>query len=114
MRSHAEDPIEYIEVPSLTDGAVQLPPAHLSARVAWHDTDWTGRVCAAPGANHACAVLKNIKENKDIVTQEALAGRAWDEIDRDVDPLPPCINERAGFMRSKTFSHERTHNYAWD
>jgi hypothetical protein len=49
---------------SLAEGAVQLPPAHLSVRVPWHDTDWTGRVCGNPGRNHFCSVLKNVKENK--------------------------------------------------
>ena len=48
----------------LSEGSTELPSAHLSVRVPWHDTDWTGRVCAAPGANPSCTVLKNIKENK--------------------------------------------------
>ena len=51
-------------VRGLADDAVELPAAHLSARVAWHDTDWTGRVCSAPGANHSCAALSRIKEDK--------------------------------------------------
>lgn len=38
--------------------------SHVSVRVAWHDTDWTGRVCAEPGANYCCTILKNVKENK--------------------------------------------------
>jgi hypothetical protein len=90
---------------------------HVSVRVAWKDTDWTGRVCAAPGANHSCTVLKNIKENKDPVALEEVAGQAWSEIAQEPAPsrdLPPCVNERAGFMRGKAFSQIRTHNYAWN
>ena len=94
----------------LADGAVALPPAHLSARVAWHDTDWTGRVCTAPGVNHSCAVLKNIKEKKDADVEEADAGLPWHELSRD--RVPPCVFERAGFMRPREYVITREHAYA--
>lgn len=96
---------------ALSTGAVDLPMAHLSARVAWHDTDWTGRVCAQPAANHACTVLRNIKERKDSDAEEAVSGQAWVNL-ADEDDLPPCVFERAGFMRSKPFTVTRTHTYA--
>lgn len=94
----------------LANGAVELPVAHLSVRVAWHDTDWTGRVCAAPGANHSCAALSRIKENKNADTEEEDAGTPW----ADLPPgrLPPCVSERAGFMRPNSFSIQRQHPYA--
>ena len=60
----------------LSPGAVELPPHHLSVRVPWHDTDWTGRVCWQPGANHSCSVLKNIKERKIDVVEAEVAGTA--------------------------------------
>jgi hypothetical protein len=66
----------------LADGAVELPAAHLSARVAWHDTDWTGRVRSAPGANHSCAALSRIKEDKNADTEEEDAGTPWGDLDR--------------------------------
>src|SRR5258706_14613358 len=91
----------------LANGAVELPVAHLSARVAWHDTDWTGRVCAAPGANPSCAVLKNIKEKKNVDAEEEDAGQPWDKLPRG--RVPPCVFERAGFMRSKSYSIVREH-----
>ena len=28
--------------------------------------------------------------------------------------VPPCVNERAGFMRTRMFKQERMHNYAWN
>ncbi len=90
-------------------GAVQLPISHVSVRVAWHDTDWTGRVCASPATNHACTILKNVKKNKNPVAEEADAGLSWS----DAVALPPCVAERAGFMRTQAFVHERVHNYAW-
>lgn len=94
----------------LANGGVELPPAHLSARVAWHDTDWTGRVCAAPGANHSCAVLSNIKEKKNVDSEEDDAGVPWSDLPRE--RVPPCVFERAGFMRSKSYSIVRPHAYA--
>jgi hypothetical protein len=95
---------------SLSEGAIKLPLSHVSVRVAWHDTDWTGRVCASPETNHACTILKSVKENKDPVAEAQVAGRPWTEI----DALPPCVAERAGFMRTRAFTHERIHRYAWN
>lgn len=97
---------------TLSPGALQLPTSHVSVRVPWHDTDWTGRVCRAPGQNHACTVLKNIKERKLYELEEEDAGRPWDELDED--RVPPCVLERAGFMRQSTFSLTREHAYAWN
>src|SRR5262245_25143012 len=97
---------------NLSSGAVRLPMSHVSARVAWHDTDWTGRVCTAPATNHSCLVLKNVKENKRPLAEAELAGMPWADI-VDHQARPPCVNERAGFMRTRAFTHERTHNYAW-
>ena len=94
----------------LSRGAVELPMSHVSVRVAWHDTDWTGRVCASPETNHACTVLKNVKENKDPEAEAEVRGKSW----ADVDSVPPCVNERAGFMRPRMFKQERVHNYAWN
>lgn len=96
---------------SLAEGAVKLPPAHLSARIAWHDTDWTGRVCAAPAANHSCAVLNNVKERKNADAEEADAGKPWEDLPRE--RVPPCVFERTGFMRPKPYSILREHAYAW-
>src|SRR3954447_10861785 len=96
----------------LADGAQRLPMTHVSARVAWHDTDWTGRVCASPTTNHSCTVLKNVKSGKRPLAEQQVAGTAWSALE-NADDLPPCVTERAGFMRTKPFTHLRTHNYAW-
>ena len=97
-------------VTGLANGAVELPVAHLSVRVAWHDTDWTGRVCAAPGANHSCAALSRVKENKNADMEEEDAGTPW--ADLPPERLPPCVYERAGFMRPSSYSIQRRHPYA--
>src|SRR3954468_4520606 len=96
----------------LSPGAVQLPTAHLSVRVPWHDTDWSGRVCRMPGQNHACTTLRNIKERKLYELEEEDAGRSWDELSDD--RVPPCALERAGFMRPSAFHLTREHAYAWN
>lgn len=93
-----------------TGGAQQLPQAHLSVRVPWHDTDWTGRICADPAANHWCTVLRNVHENKNPQEEAKLAGSAWSDIDES--KLPPCVVERGGFMRKRAFKHIREHAYA--
>lgn len=95
---------------SMAPGAVQLPMAHLSARVPWHDTDWTGKVCRAPAANHSCSVLKNINTRKDSDAEELDLGKAWTKLSRA--RVPPCVFERGGFMRSAAYSIERDHPYA--
>src|SRR5258705_460872 len=94
---------------SIAPGAVQLPRHHLSVRTPWHDTDWTGRVCRAPGDNHSCSVLKNIKDKKIYELEDDDAGRTWGDL--DVDRIPPCVLERAGFMRPKPFTYPRDHAY---
>lgn len=91
-------------------GAVRLPPSHLSARVPWHDTDWTGRICAAPAENHSCTVLGRIKEEKDPDTEEADSGAVWADLPEN--RLPPCLLERAGFMRSSPQTIVREHPYS--
>jgi hypothetical protein len=98
-------------MPALADGAVELPPAHLSARVPWHDTDWTGRVCAAPSANHSCTVLARISEEKIADVEDDQAGAPWAEM-AEVDDVPPCVLERAGFMRPTAYFYPREHAYA--
>lgn len=90
--------------------AVRLPPSHLSARVPWHDTDWTGRVCASPAENHSCTVLGRIKEEKDPDREEKDSGTEWGDLHED--QLPPCLLERAGFMRSAPQTIVREHPYA--
>lgn len=93
---------------SLSAGAVALPMHHVSVRVPWHDTDWTGRICSAPAANHSCTILARIKQDKDPIAETAGAGQLFTDLETGV---PPCVWERAGFMRGKAEQHPRFHAY---
>lgn len=86
----------------LSRGAFELPMSHVSVRVAWHDADWTGRVSASPDTNHACTVLKNVKEKKNPEAEVEVSGKPWAHL----DSVPPCVNERARFMRTRMFNQE--------
>jgi len=78
----------------LSTGARQLPLRHLSIRVLWNDTNWTGRVCCAPGDNISCLILRRIRETRDDTKEIALAGRAWNDLDES--QLPPCVSVAPG------------------
>jgi len=40
------------------------PIAHLTLRVAWHDSQWNGTVCAQPSLNSFCTALPRIRDGK--------------------------------------------------
>ena len=109
-RRHIEHGAHTIEGMSPSGGAGKLPPSHLSARVPWHDTDWTGRVCIAPAENHSCTVLGRIKEEKDSDSEEQVRGLPWAELSQR--QLPPCLLERGGFMRPAAQTIIRRHPYS--
>lgn len=82
---------------------------HVSIRVPWHDTAWTGQVCAAPSANASCLVLPRIRETRKDDLQDQIAGCDWDDVPEA--RLPPCVRERAGFMRDREFHVTVRHPY---
>ena len=94
----------------LHPGAVRLAPRHVSIRVPWHDTDWTGRVCEDPSKNASCIVLENIHRKKEDAFEDEQAGRSWPDL--KPSQLPPCVAERAGFMRPYDMLDRRTHPYS--
>ena len=70
------------------------PVTHISARVAWHDDGWNGRVCRDPKRNTFCVGQSSypgdvIGEQRDLAweTSDSVAGRLC----REVDGVPPCI-----------------------
>src|SRR4051812_4905036 len=81
---------------------------HLSARVPWHDTGWTGTVCLAPSANSSCLALPRIRETRQDDAEDAHSGDDWDDV---ASALPACVRERAGFMRDREFSITVPHPY---
>ena len=95
---------------TLSEGAIDLPMAHLSIRVPWNDQSWEGRVCKEPGKNNSCTVLKNVYGKKKTEIEEEDAGRPWSELVKG--RVPPCALECGGFMRTADFTAERKHAYA--
>ena len=92
--------------------ARDLPYQHLSIRVPWHDTGWDGRVCADPIGNGSCLRLKQIAERRDDETELRLAGKTWEQIRSE--ELPPCADERAGFMSEISKDIPKEHPYSWN
>jgi len=95
---------------SLSDGARQLPLRHLSIRVPWNDTDWTGCVCKKPADNVSCLILRRIREQRKDETESKMAGKHWSGIDED--QLPPCVSERGSFMSPREFTRNLSHPYS--
>lgn len=94
----------------LAAGARPLPLRHLTIRVPWNDSGWTGIVCQRPVENLACRVLPRIRDNKDDTAELALTGVQWDQLaEKD---LPPCVGEHGGFMAPYELTRRLSHPYA--
>jgi hypothetical protein len=78
--------------------ARQLPLRHLSVRLPWHDSGWTGTICDAPSENSWCMVLKRIREERKVNAEEAVAGQAWAELSES--ELPACLTERGAALNT--------------
>ena len=83
---------------------------HLTARVAWHDSHWDGRVCQAPSCNSFCAALDRIRLGKNDDAEDMLAGKAWTEL--SPEDLPPCKAESGVFMNPAAWTRSFEHPYA--
>ena len=67
---------------------------HLSARLAWHDRGWDGRVCDAPHLNAHCIAHEHIRNARDDDKERRFAGAALSELD---GWLPPCSRDPAAY-----------------
>lgn len=92
----------------MIEGARRLSRQHITVRVPWHDTDWTGRVCAAPSANTSCLALARIAKSKR-ADQNQFAGEAFETLAQAI--LPPCVEERAGFLSGHDLILRKEHPY---
>lgn len=88
----------------------KFPLRHLSVRVPWHDSGWTGVVCKAPNLNGACAKLKGIASAKNDERECIIAGQKLDDL--PPEDWPPCVNERGTFMASMELEPIKTHALA--
>lgn len=82
---------------------------HLTQRVAWHDHAWDGTICRHPVSNAFCLALDRIREGRDDMREEAVAGRHWADL-KESD-LPPCQHEAAGFMNDRVWTRVLKHPY---
>jgi hypothetical protein len=83
---------------------------HLTARVAWHDSRWDGRVCQAPSCNSFCASLDRIRLERRDAEEDVLSRRPWSEL--APDQLPPCKAESGAFMNASEWVRRFEHPYA--
>ena len=83
---------------------------HLTARVAWHDSCWDGRICKEPSRNCFCVALDRIREERQDTKEDASAGRPWSEL--APSELPPCKAESGVFMNPHDWTREFVHPYA--
>jgi len=87
---------------------------HLTVRVAWHDSGWDARICAAPSRNAYCLALERVREERNDIAEDALAGRPLAELTSKQHP--PCIAESTPFMNAgpwtRTFEHPYAHREA--
>lgn len=71
---------------------------HISARVAWHNDGWNGRVCEDPAANTFCVGAQSypgqhIAEKRALDWELECRGRPCKELDR----IPPCCYSHNAF-----------------
>jgi hypothetical protein len=90
--------------------AIQLPVQHLSVRLPWHDSGWSGTVCNAPSKNSWCMVLKRIREERNSAAEEDVAGGAWSDLSEAA--LPACLTERGAALNAKPYSLRSRHPFA--
>jgi len=95
---------------SLSKGARQLPPHHITLRVPWHDAGWSGSVCARPFENTSCLILPRIGEGKRDEIELRCAQKRLDELNES--DLPPCVGERVSFMAPFDLPRTLRHPYA--
>lgn len=94
---------------SLAQGARRLPAHHITIRVPWHDSGWSGSVCERPLENTSCLILPRIGEGKIDEVEARCAGQRLDKI--KVNDLPPCVGERVSFMSKFDLVRTMHHPY---
>ncbi|WP_242115564.1 AAA family ATPase [Sphingomonas lacusdianchii] len=98
---------------------------HLTARVAWHDDGWNGRICAKPEQNTYCVGLRSypgdvIHRERDLERESACAGKAVCKLASE--DLPPCIysinafgpDAIRGFSNPPDFFYGGAEREEWD
>jgi len=94
----------------MIQGARNLPVHHLTIRVPWHDSGWTGTICKQCSANTSCPVLPRIATGRDDEFETAHAGQSIENLERP--QMPPCVDEHGTFMATFPLSMQKKHPYA--
>lgn len=84
---------------------------HLSVRVPWHDSGWSGSVCRDPLANASCVLLKNVSERRHDDYEVTKAGRPLNEV--DVSRIG-CMTERGSFLSPHSYELTQEHPYRFN
>jgi len=76
---------------------------HISARIAWHDDGWNGRICKNPAANTFCVGTQSypgqyIAEKRSLDWENKVAGRPC----KDLECIPPCCYSHNAFGLDET------------
>jgi ATP-dependent exoDNAse (exonuclease V) alpha subunit len=87
-----------------------LPLRHISLRVPWHDSGWTGRVCEAPNLNGSCLKLKRIATSRKDAVELQVAGQPISALESN--EWPCCVAERSTFMAPFEFTRMARHPYS--
>ena len=98
---------------------------HLTARIAWHDDGWNGRVCSKPELNTYCVGLKSypgdvIHRERNLERETACAGQAVCKLKGD--DVPPCIysinafgpDAIRGYSNPPDFFYDGADREEWD
>jgi hypothetical protein len=92
----------------MIEGARLLPTQHISIRVPWHDSGWSGRVCANPLGNTHCIALPRIGDTRDDAWETSVRGELFDA---EGARLPACAAERGAFMADFAYERRFPHPY---
>lgn len=94
----------------MIQGARVLPVRHLTIRVPWHDSGWTGTFCQSCTTNTSCTVLPRIATGRDDAFEMLHVGESFESFDRS--QYPPCVDEHGTFMSQFPLSMEKKHPYS--
>ena len=94
----------------MIQGARQLPLRHISIRVPWNDTGWSGVVCKKPAENISCLILRRIRASRDDAKETQIAGKSWEDLSQE--QLPACMGERGQFMAPYDITRVINHPYS--
>jgi len=92
----------------MIEGARRLPIQHISIRVPWHDSGWSGRICANPLGNTHCTALPRIGDIRDDDWEMSVRGELFDT---EGARLPACASERGAFMADFAYERRFPHPY---